>query len=406
MEALSGEGKDMNLDEFVPQMESALAALPHDQRTVLLLHFYQGLTGPEIADRLGCAEGTIRSRIDRAMKVLRKKLARSDRDMSEDMITSGMAGAALILPVPYSMTLKLAAITKGEAVGGAVMEIMQETLRSFMWAKVKMAATVACAIVIVPVAITAVTVFGPSQKEAAGTTPIQPPAAAVQVEKIYEDHFDSTKLNDFWEKVEPAAQARVNPPDNKSALVLTVAGAEANKMTREDLMNEVNVVSRPIPRDSGVLVLLVADRKPKVASIVVSPSKTCSSRVHILDESGKNRIQMLAPEGEGAAVAKSQSGDKGEYLLSGIATSDSVRFYCFYPSGRMLCQQNQSKFWGKMDSSSKSLRLGLQLLVNDSTVRATWPVERVVVRRLSCLPEVEVDRVLKEMMAETLEKGK
>lgn len=48
-----------------------LSALPHRQRAVLVLRFYEGLDDAEIGDLLGMREGTVRSNASRALAALR-----------------------------------------------------------------------------------------------------------------------------------------------------------------------------------------------------------------------------------------------------------------------------------------------------------------------------------------------
>jgi RNA polymerase sigma-70 factor (ECF subfamily) len=55
-------------------IQSALRNLPADQRETLELVFYHGLSGPEAADVLGVAPGTVKSRLHRAKTTLRRIL--------------------------------------------------------------------------------------------------------------------------------------------------------------------------------------------------------------------------------------------------------------------------------------------------------------------------------------------
>lgn len=48
--------------------------LPPRQRAAVVLRFYEGLPDREIAGILGCAEGTVRSQISRALEALRRQV--------------------------------------------------------------------------------------------------------------------------------------------------------------------------------------------------------------------------------------------------------------------------------------------------------------------------------------------
>jgi RNA polymerase sigma-70 factor (ECF subfamily) len=56
------------------EVAEAVRALPEIWRTVVILEL-EGLTESEMASVLGCAEGTVKSRLSRARRVLRERLA-------------------------------------------------------------------------------------------------------------------------------------------------------------------------------------------------------------------------------------------------------------------------------------------------------------------------------------------
>jgi RNA polymerase sigma-70 factor (ECF subfamily) len=77
----AGELSDPKVEESLDRVirservRTALDALPQEQRDVIVLAFYGGLTQPEIAARTGAPVGTVKSRARLAMDKLRETLA-------------------------------------------------------------------------------------------------------------------------------------------------------------------------------------------------------------------------------------------------------------------------------------------------------------------------------------------
>lgn len=381
MEAISGGGKDLNLAQFVPQMEMALADLPHDQRDALLLRFYQRLSGPEIAERLGCAEGTVRSRTDRALKALRKKLARSGKDVSEDMITSGMASVALTLPVPHSMTLKLAAITKGEQVGGAVTEIARATQRRFMWAKVKVVSAVAA--VVCGVALSAMAVISMLSGAQPGDNSVVPAKASThaeaQVEIIYDDNFDGATLSDFWEKVDPTNQVTLNDPKRPSCLVLSAGG----KGAPQRLKPEVSLVSRSIDLTKGIVEIVVNENPSEVSG---SGMRSSSSGLEFCDERG-NTIRVYGWGRANPGGERRSAGPKSSAIANIQGNTASTTEIYIFPDGVTYGRINGQRFLAEMQNTRHSVHLRVFVRIESLASCMIYPVDRITVRRLKNLPE-------------------
>lgn len=57
---------------------AACRGLPRDQRTAVVLRYYEQLEYAEIADLTGVREGTVRSRVSRGLAVLREELGDDD----------------------------------------------------------------------------------------------------------------------------------------------------------------------------------------------------------------------------------------------------------------------------------------------------------------------------------------
>jgi RNA polymerase sigma-70 factor (ECF subfamily) len=59
------------------RVEQAMARLPEEQRTAIVLKEYHGLTFQEIADLQGCPLSTVKTRLYQGLTVLRRELARN-----------------------------------------------------------------------------------------------------------------------------------------------------------------------------------------------------------------------------------------------------------------------------------------------------------------------------------------
>ncbi|MGH9106963.1 MAG: RNA polymerase sigma factor [Acidimicrobiales bacterium] len=70
-------------------VRGALDRLPARQRQVLLLRYWEDLSEAQIADRLGCAPGTVKSSAARALRALRDILADYDAGCASRARTAG-----------------------------------------------------------------------------------------------------------------------------------------------------------------------------------------------------------------------------------------------------------------------------------------------------------------------------
>ncbi len=63
--------------DLTRNVERAMALLPEEQRTAIVLKEYHGLTFQEIADLVGCPLSTVKTRLYQGLTVLRRELART-----------------------------------------------------------------------------------------------------------------------------------------------------------------------------------------------------------------------------------------------------------------------------------------------------------------------------------------
>lgn len=62
------------------ELLGAIRALGDDERVVLILHFWADLTLEAVGARLDCPVGTVKSRLHRGLKAMRRQLGASERD--------------------------------------------------------------------------------------------------------------------------------------------------------------------------------------------------------------------------------------------------------------------------------------------------------------------------------------
>lgn len=72
-----GDSRDTTAGADQGRIRQVLVALPPDQREVLLLGYFEGLSSSEIAERVGVPLGTVKSRVAAALSALRSALSDS-----------------------------------------------------------------------------------------------------------------------------------------------------------------------------------------------------------------------------------------------------------------------------------------------------------------------------------------
>ncbi|HVM60752.1 MAG TPA: sigma-70 family RNA polymerase sigma factor [Verrucomicrobiae bacterium] len=72
--APSGTAEDVHAREIGDQIAAAVAKLPEDQRTAMILSEYHGMAGAEVAAVMRCSEKSVESRLYRARQTLRSAL--------------------------------------------------------------------------------------------------------------------------------------------------------------------------------------------------------------------------------------------------------------------------------------------------------------------------------------------
>jgi RNA polymerase sigma-70 factor, ECF subfamily len=82
---LSGDLLDAILTRQVQaEVRASIEALPQGQREATLLHYFGGWTVPEIAARMQCPEGTVKSRLFHGVRKIREALTLSSTNQKEE----------------------------------------------------------------------------------------------------------------------------------------------------------------------------------------------------------------------------------------------------------------------------------------------------------------------------------
>ncbi len=74
----------VNRQQMSAAVAKAMAELPDEQRTAILMKEFHGLTFQEIADALDCPLSTVKTRLYQGLSVLRRRLERDARQQADD----------------------------------------------------------------------------------------------------------------------------------------------------------------------------------------------------------------------------------------------------------------------------------------------------------------------------------
>lgn len=79
--------------ELRGRLYDALRRIPIDLQTIVELHYWEGLSGPQLAEVLEIPEGTVRSRLRRAKEALAREMASAPVDQVETWLRQTRPGA-------------------------------------------------------------------------------------------------------------------------------------------------------------------------------------------------------------------------------------------------------------------------------------------------------------------------
>jgi RND family efflux transporter MFP subunit len=287
------------LQELRQILDEEISRLPARQRAAFLLCGLEGLTGAEAARQLGCAAGTVSSRLTRARERLRARLTRRGLAPALGGLTALLAEQAVAGPPPplVETTLRSALLLAAGAPSNAVpVQLAQGVLRAMTLTKLKVAALLLLATCFV-IAGGLLALQG-LQAQPAQDPPKQAEAVAVDKE---------------------APLVQVARPQRQRA-VATVLHQEftVRAADREDLYAEVPGVLKKLAVELGRRV-----KKNEVLAEIDSPALVLEERQAAI---AVNQARGLLSEAEArVAIAKAESEVAGSTIEQRRAELDTAQ---------------------------------------------------------------------------------
>lgn len=214
------EVESLRWNEVRPYVDEALEALPDSLREPILLHFLEGVTHAELADREGVAQSTISRRIQKGLDQIRRELEGKGVIIPGTALASGLAAesaSAVPFGLPSSL-IKIAIAGPGRSSAKAA------TASAFRSTWVSRFAAAGAAVVVGLAILTAVGVVPRSPVKQ--SRPIAAQRASNQTQAPEPDTISQTVIS-------PPTTENTTPPDTAGDTVApfraVFAGASASK---------------------------------------------------------------------------------------------------------------------------------------------------------------------------------
>src|SRR5262245_24693894 len=129
-------------DDLRPVLDEELQRLPDECRPAVVLCYLEGKTNEDAARQLGLPPGTLKSRLARARRILRERLARRGVTLSAGALAAALAGRAPAA-VPSALVRATAQAARlwsaGKAAGLASVALAEGVLKTMFTTKLKTA---------------------------------------------------------------------------------------------------------------------------------------------------------------------------------------------------------------------------------------------------------------------------
>jgi RNA polymerase sigma factor (sigma-70 family) len=218
MDRIAQEGPESIWSDLGPILDEEINRLPTKYRLPVLLCCLQGLSSEEAAQRLGCAKGTVFSRLSRARDLLRRRLVRRGVNVTAGALAAVLAENAVLRAAPplalLEMTVRtsllLAAGTTGQTLSAPLAALVEGVVRSMFLSKVKF----------VLIVVLALGITGAGAGFVAHSTSASPPSSPSSP-PVKEDHTPAKAPVPPIAKADSPAPADANlPAQNKEEISL------------------------------------------------------------------------------------------------------------------------------------------------------------------------------------------
>ncbi len=135
--------------EVAPLLDEAMARLGATDRDAVVLRYFENKSLAEVGTALGVEERAAQKRVTRALEKLRKIFSKRGVTLTAALIASAVsANSVQAAPVGLAVTVTAAA-AKGTAVAASITALMEGTMKMMTWLKLKFAAGVGVAVLLV-----------------------------------------------------------------------------------------------------------------------------------------------------------------------------------------------------------------------------------------------------------------
>jgi RNA polymerase sigma factor (sigma-70 family) len=290
---------EMTVAEAQGIVDQELAALPEKFRSPLVLCCLEGLARDEAARQLGWTVSVLKSRLEQARELLRRRLARRGLTLPAAMLSFGMLGTSAKAAVPPTLAAATAlcvsrvaeGITAGPAASSQVVSLAEGVIRDMVIAKTKVAFAAVLVLAAVGIGITGIVrVRAGADREA--PAPDAPKAQRPAAPRADEGPVDQpgrplplkAEALARWGQAEVLFTAQLvratsgpvglsDPPLYSSTLQLRVVKVLRGSLKQGEEITAVHSVrqqNRPVfPEGREVLVAMSTSRGQKTAQVVV-----------------------------------------------------------------------------------------------------------------------------------------